>query len=273
MTSELLKYDYTFEPGSNHSGAYIAELVPKNTSVLEVGAGAGSVSRALIDWNGCEVTAVEIDDASLERLRQICGRVVKADLNDASWPDELGSKQYDVVVFGDVLEHLYDPVSALRAASKLLQPGGCVVVSIPHVGHNGVVSSLLLSDFDYRESGLLDKTHVRFFGVKNIQDLVENSGLKIVDVKFVIQRPEHTEWSSFWYQLPSETRKILDQSKYGSVYQVVVKAVPVFTSGNSINITTIGPEATSIAASGVNVKRKSVFSRWASSARKRGLIK
>jgi hypothetical protein len=90
-----------------------------------------------------------------------------------------------VVVAGDVLEHLIDPQSVLNRVTQLLAPGGRIVVSLPHIGHADVRLSLLQGRFDYHPWGLLDETHIRFFTLKTIHEMVKRCGLVITDLQRV----------------------------------------------------------------------------------------
>ena len=202
-------------------------MVGEGKRVLEIGAGRGSMTRVLSQSLNCRVTALEIDDDSIQVLTPLCDRVIQIDLNDPSWTQTLqNEKGFDVVVVADVLEHLYDPWSVLQQIKGLIGENGYIVVSLPHTGHNAMIASLLNEDFEYRESGLFDKTHIRFFGMKNIQALFDNTGLTIVEAQFVVRLPENTELADAWATIPASTRIALLKSKFGLVYQVVVKAGP-----------------------------------------------
>src|SRR5678816_4035100 len=111
-----------------------------------------------------------------------------------------------------------------------------MVVSLPHAGHNAIVAALLNEDFRYGESGLLDRTHIRFYGMKNIQDLFDDAGLAIVEAQFVIRFPENTELAEAWTSLPPQTRLALLKNKFGMVYQVVMKAVAKSESARGVSL-------------------------------------
>ena len=110
--------------------------------------------------------------------------MIVADLNDEGALDGL-EPGFDVVLAGDVLEHLVAPEPVLRRAARLLRPGGRVVVSLPNVAHVDVRLSLLQGRWNYRPWGLLDRTHLRFFTREGIEALVEQAGLVITEVSRV----------------------------------------------------------------------------------------
>ena len=87
---------------------------------------------------------------------------------------------FDVIVYGDVLEHLADPLRVLVALNRHLAPGGHALVSIPNVAHLWIRLSLLFGRFDYLDRGILDSTHLRFFTDRSMRELLEEADLTIV---------------------------------------------------------------------------------------------
>lgn len=216
-------YDYLVDPASDTAPARVCRLVGSGKRVLEIGAGPGSITRVLRAQNN-RVTALEVDPTALPYLRPHCDEVVSADLNRADWVDHLGSARFDAVIAADVLEHLSDPWSTLGQMKQLLAPGGVIVVSVPHASHACLLACLLDEDVQYNDWGLLDRTHIRFFGLKNVQAMFEKAQLKLVTGEFVIRRPEETEFKDKWSALPREARRFLDKQPFAHVYQVVVVA-------------------------------------------------
>ncbi len=106
-----------------------------------------------------------------------------------------------------------------------LSNDGSILLSLPHVGHSAIAASMLQDDFEYREWGLLDKTHIRFFGVKNVQALIENANLAIVESHFIRKKPEETEFEESWKKLSRRAQSILNDRLFGDVYQIVTKSV------------------------------------------------
>ena len=216
-TTSAEKYLYSIDPASDTAGAQVLRLVGTKKNVLELGAGPGGISRPLVKLNMCQVTALEMDSASVQILRDFCHHVVQADLNAMDWTSKLPTPLYEVVVIADVLEHLYDPWRTLRQVHDLIPDDGCVVVSIPHSSHAALIACLLEGDIRYSEWGLLDKTHIRFFSLANIQTLFEGAGLKIIDACFVLRHPTETEFKDIWEGLPHEAQALLDSKPEGHI--------------------------------------------------------
>ena len=232
------KYDYEIDLNDDGAPARVVRMVGRGKRVLEIGAGPGSMTRVLRDSFDCRITAVEIDEDVIASLTPHCERVHRADLNDPNWPQALANeRKFDVIIVADVLEHLYDPWTALPRIKGLLANDGNIIVSIPHAGHNSVVACLLDEDLAYRDAGLLDKTHIRFFGMKNIQALFDAAGLAITEAEFVIRTPDETEFAAAWNRLPAALRTQLLKSEFGNVYQIVARAVPMEAAKERISLT------------------------------------
>jgi len=231
MSNERHKYEYVVDPNADTAATKVVRMVGLAKKVLEIGSGPGSITRLLSEASKCHVTALEIDPDAIEKVQAFCDKVYEVDLNDGAWPDLLANDRFDVVVAADVLEHLYQPLVALTAMGKLVTDDGYVVVSLPHVGHASIVACLLDENFEYRDWGLLDRTHIRFFGLKNMQTLFSDAGLKIVAAEFVAKHPAETEFAPRWEAISIVARAAALSNPHGLVYQVVLKAVPVAAAG------------------------------------------
>lgn len=101
------------------------------------------------------------------------------------FPEDVGPEEgpFDCVVFNDVLEHLIDPWEALRLTRPLLSEAGRVVAMIPNIRHVRAVMPLLFRGrWDYADTGLLDRTHLRFFTRATMIDLFETAGYTVKSV-------------------------------------------------------------------------------------------
>jgi len=118
----------------------------------------------------------------------------------------------------------------------MLESGGTLIVSLPHIGHCVIHACLMDEDFEYREWGLLDATHIRFFGLRNMQNLIADAGFKVVDVRFVSRMPEDTEYADRWRNAPGDLKAAVMKNPFALVYQCVLRAVPVSAPGEALNI-------------------------------------
>lgn len=154
------------------------------SSVLDVGCAEGAFDAELrrlqpdlrIVGLDPTVSAGELDPGVFDRF--VTGR----------YPDDVpADEDFDCVFFNDVLEHLEDPWSALCSVDRVLADGGHVVASIPNVRHLSVVWSLLVRGrFEYRDTGILDRTHLRFFTRRSMLELFDSAGLEVLRVEPVM---------------------------------------------------------------------------------------
>jgi methionine biosynthesis protein MetW len=157
------------------------DAVPDGARVLDVGCATGYLAAEL-GRRGCRVTGVDADPVAAERARAHCEAVVVGDVEDDGCRREVAALAlFDVVLCGDVLEHLRDPWSALRGLAAL---GERVVLSVPNVAHWTGRRALVRGRFPYAEHGLFDRTHLRFFTRATARDLAEGAGLKVVEERF-----------------------------------------------------------------------------------------
>lgn len=146
--------------------------------VLDVGCWNGTLGSVLIRESGAVVDGIERDAEQARAALANGYRAVQvADLN-REVPD-VGDYSYDFILFGDVLEHLVHPEIVLAAISQRLKPGGRIIVSLPNIAFAGNRLSHLFGRWDYRDYGILDRTHLRFFTKRTMARLVEGAGLRV----------------------------------------------------------------------------------------------
>jgi 2-polyprenyl-3-methyl-5-hydroxy-6-metoxy-1,4-benzoquinol methylase len=220
------KYDIELTAGEDQtSHGLMQALVGANKRVLDVGCSTGYLAKALAE-RGNVVSGIEYDPAAADKARPFLDQLVVGDLEDAAVFDELADGAFDVVVFGDVLEHLRDPLPVLRRARRLLTPGGSVVISVPNVAHGDVRLSLLAGRFDYRDTGLLDETHVRFFTRENLDRFLRDAGFVAVDVRTTTAPLFGTELQPRREDFPADVVARLEEDPEALVYQFVLRAAP-----------------------------------------------
>lgn len=152
--------------------------------VLDVGCGSGALSEA-IKKIGYRVIGIESNaDACAVAARRI-DKVVEMDLQKIDdLKREVNCGQVDIIVFSDVLEHLYDPYTTLKSYLEFLKPGGLVLISLPNAAVWSNRLRLLMGNFNYDDTGVRDRTHIRFFTFKSARQIIEASGCNIVTVDF-----------------------------------------------------------------------------------------
>jgi 2-polyprenyl-3-methyl-5-hydroxy-6-metoxy-1,4-benzoquinol methylase len=177
----LSRYSVEIDVGAASTSHALAILnVAPESSVLDIGAADGSVARRLVE-RGCRVFGVEIDPEAARHAEDYCERVVVGDVEKIDLAAAVDGAEFDVVLLLDVLEHLHDPLTTLRAGAERLKPAGRVIVSVPNVTHAAVRLQLLSGRFQDAEHGLLDGTHLRLFDRSAIERLFSRANLTVID--------------------------------------------------------------------------------------------
>ncbi|PYN79102.1 MAG: hypothetical protein DMD97_05185 [Candidatus Rokuibacteriota bacterium] len=168
---------YVLKPDPHSSHSIILHWLGygRDRRLLDVGAADGLLSCQLTA-SGWRVTAIEGDPALAQAGARHCERMITANL-DRELPDCGGP--FDVIVYGDVLEHLVDPLRVLVELDRSLAPGGFVIISVPNIAHLWIRLLLLVGHFDYLDRGILDHSHLRFFTERSLRAMVADAGLDI----------------------------------------------------------------------------------------------
>jgi 2-polyprenyl-3-methyl-5-hydroxy-6-metoxy-1,4-benzoquinol methylase len=198
-------------------------MVGFNKRVLEAGCASGHVSERL-SLQGCSVVGIEIEAGIVEPAMQWLERVVIGNIEDEALWDELEGEYFDAILFGDVLEHLKDPLKTLREATTHLNPSGTVVISVPNIAHADVKVALIKGAFPYHEDGLLDRTHIRFFTKDSLLELVRDAGMAVVEISRVTVPVFETELGVSRDDIDPNTLDSILRDRESETYQFVVKA-------------------------------------------------
>ncbi len=173
-------YFNTVNPG-------LLSLIPPDAKVvLEIGCGAGALCKAYRRVNpGVTWTGVEPNEEAAEQAKRVCTKVYNYPIESIPmhWlaaPDDM---MPDCIIFGDVLEHLSDPWEQLKRIAFHAKPGAQVLACIPNVQHWTIIRDLLAGHWRYRDEGLLDRTHLRFFTLESIKSMFADAGLQIFEIR------------------------------------------------------------------------------------------
>jgi trans-aconitate methyltransferase len=170
------------KPDSYYQGARneMLRFIPEGVdTVLEVGCAAGGFARQLKQRGVREVWGVEVVESAAQQAQKVLDKVLIGDIADLI--DQLPANYFDVVVFNDVLEHLVDPFTVLARIKSRISERGMVVSSIPNIRYYYTFRELVLhKTWEYEESGILDRTHLRFFTVKSIRNMYERLGYEVL---------------------------------------------------------------------------------------------
>lgn len=157
-------------------------------NILELGCGGGGLAFAIKERLGHSVHYVGIDffaDA-IKRAELILDIALQRNLDnipdwstDQEMANALPLESFDYVICGDVLEHLYAPDLVLKQAVTRLRPGGYLLACIPNVQHWSTFAQLVLGHWPKEDAGLFDRTHIRWFALSDMLELLQQADLAV----------------------------------------------------------------------------------------------
>lgn len=151
--------------------------------VLEIGCAAGDLGACIKEDSSVHWTGVEIVPQAAKKAAAKLNEVHVAHIENDEIP--LSPHSYDLLVLGDVLEHLQDPWATLKKLTQWLRPSARVICSLPNMNHWSIFAELLSGHFRYRDDGILDRTHLRFFTLRESLALLEGANLHVERVESI----------------------------------------------------------------------------------------
>lgn len=168
----------------------LAQVDAKAQRICEFGCGGGALARAIRKENPqVYLVGIEKEAEALQRAHDVLDHALACDLNDSAlWEHgqlldaALPQASFDHLIFGDVLEHLNAPDELVNQAAQRLVPGGSILACIPNVQHWSVFTQLVAGSWPRLDSGLFDRTHVRWFTLQDMVSMFEGAGLVVENV-------------------------------------------------------------------------------------------
>ena len=175
---------YGFQNRGYGSHQAISNLVRPGTDVLDVGCASGYLRAHLRDSKECQCVGIEPNRESA-MAGQSRGLNIVIDDALSGISSLAPTARFDHIIFGDVLEHLIDPMTVLNASRDLLRPSGSLIVSLPNIVSLHARATIALGIWRYHEAGIFDKSHLRFFSVKTGRELLCDATYRITQEEFV----------------------------------------------------------------------------------------
>jgi len=172
---DTMRYDGSSASPLESSGLLMS-MIPEGARLLDIGCGTGSISSMIRDLRRADVVGIEPNPGRAKRAAET-GLTVINGLFTEDIPIKYG--KFDVIMFADVLEHLENPIEILEQVKSALAPSGRILASIPNVAHWTVRVRLLAGQFDYKPTGIMDATHLRWFTRKGVRRLFDGAGYDI----------------------------------------------------------------------------------------------
>jgi 2-polyprenyl-3-methyl-5-hydroxy-6-metoxy-1,4-benzoquinol methylase len=173
--------------GRHRAHAKLLAAVGTNNRVLDVGCSSGYLAEPLAA-RGNTIVGIELDADAAREAQAYCERVLVGDVETMDL-SQLEPASFDVVLCGDVVEHLRDPVAALARLRPLLRPGGRLVLSTPNVANWAIRVSLLGGRWRYTDRGILDRSHTHLFTRSTLREALEAAGYRVLDIDYSVPVP------------------------------------------------------------------------------------
>ncbi len=202
----------------------IVDMVGANRKVLDLGCATGYLAEAFAA-NECRVTGIELDNEAAEKASRFCTNVITGDAGD---PEvlSLAGDGFDYIVCADILEHLVDPWTVLNTFHGMLANDGEVIVSVPNIAYWQMRYKLLTGRFDYTETGLLDRTHLRFFTVRTFIQTAETCGYDLIEMVVNDAGVPGFRYPGEWHKLPGWMQWFVRKSPNLCVYHAIYRLCP-----------------------------------------------
>lgn len=172
--TNLSKYEHVNEP--------VYGFITPSSAVLDVGCWTGSLGTTLMKHKNCVIDGIDNNAEVLQKAKDYgYTDVYNINLNELE-KLSIKPKLYDFIVFADVLEHILYPEQILNYYKSYLKKDGKIVVCLPNIGFLLYRIKLLFGKFEYKNVGVMDKTHVKLYTLHTMKQLFEDSGLKILKI-------------------------------------------------------------------------------------------
>lgn len=220
---EILKNNWNMNYFNRIPNSYLTDMIKEDREakfhVLEVGCDLGATLLEIQSrYPNSKIHGMEINSAAVN-IAKCLADVREGNIEEESVPFQ---EKFDYIIFGDVLEHLHDPQKTIKyCRQKLLKEHGCIIASIPNLMHISVMQQLLSGRFEYKDMGLLDRTHIHFFTYYEILLMFQKEGFTMEEVQTTMMRL--TEEQEKLKKKLLEISQNVEMHMYDT-YQYVVKA-------------------------------------------------
>lgn len=222
------KYDFGYDINKDDANLWAFHTIRPGSTVLEIGSSNGRLTKHLNKERGCTVDIVEINQEAGKEAAKFSRNSYLGEINgNIELPEVISlfsESEYDYIVFLDVLEHLFNPGLVLRRMKRLLKDCGVFVISIPNIAHNSVIINLINNRFQYTDVGLLDNTHLHFYTVDTIRQVIKDAGCYIQKISATQKRVGDNEIENSYEDVPRDVAAFLRTRNQADIYQILLLA-------------------------------------------------
>jgi len=213
-----------------HNDTLLKSIPNNSVNLIEIGCSSGALGREFKKINpACLYDGVEIHPEYVELAKRYLDNVYLGNIEDFGDQFFQDNSSRDCWIFGDTLEHLKSPENVLRKIRSVIPSNGSVCSCIPNMQFWEIQARLSVGDLRYSDSGLLDRTHLRWFTRNTIIELFEGSGFKIVSgIPIEVHSPNAGKYLAAIKNMVIAVGGDLDSAmKDAEIYQFVLRAIPV----------------------------------------------
>lgn len=197
VIEHVLSEDYQAKDASYFTNprADFVDLLPADPKarILELGCGGGATGElALRTGKAGYYVGIEAFEPMAERARTVLSDVYTGDVERLDLPPELSG--FDVLIMSEVLEHLTNPEAVVERLTRALKPGALVLASSPNICHWQNIMSLLKGRFEYTDSGMMDRTHLKWFTPYSFEKMFNEAGIETQWIGPLVRPARRTRW-------------------------------------------------------------------------------
>lgn len=216
-------------------------FIPEGSRVLDVGCSSGHLGEELRKQKKAYVVGIDINKEDINEAKKILDEAYVVDLENDDLK-KLGS--FDYIIMADVIEHLVDPVSVLIKLKELFKDKGEFVFSIPNMANVTTRIELLKGRFEYKDFGVLDRTHLHFYDYNEVERVFNDAGYTVKKTDCTIRTiPEdilRKDLASIGLEYSEHFEKMVHDNN-GFVFQFIGIAVPKKGTKRGFKVQTTSP--------------------------------
>jgi 2-polyprenyl-3-methyl-5-hydroxy-6-metoxy-1,4-benzoquinol methylase len=207
------------------------DLIPDTLqSIIEIGSGSGVLAQAIKHRTpATQYIGVELDPEYASLSSRYCDLVLTDNIEKPSEELLKHIQSSSAIVFSDVLEHLYNPWQTLKFLRSEISNECAIYASIPNIQHWSIIFGLISGNFNYTDSGLLDRTHIRFFTKNTIISMFNDCGFEVNSISpRIFNFPDQDKYLSLIKEVSEKLQ--IDKSTAvinSAAFQYTVHAVPL----------------------------------------------
>lgn len=220
-----MKYDFRLDMDNPNSLSIILKQIMPESTILEFGPAMGRMTKYMKEVLHCQVYIIEMDEEGYQSAMQYAEGGYLGNAETGLWVSAFENLKFDYIIFADVIEHLKNPEEVITNARNLLKYEGKIIISVPNVANNAIIIDLINNKFNYKDIGLLDNTHIKFFTYYTFLDVLARCNLIAIGENATYAQPYETEFLNNYNLISDQLADALKNKEFGNVYQFIFTCI------------------------------------------------